>query len=103
MVTPKRGSSENYISRRLAADCGFAGEPDSRIEATLKLGQHSHVCSLLVREMDPDLILGEEFVLLFPSYRAGDGIYDHLPQSSTGDQSKTEAPQVHQAIASLTN
>lgn len=91
MVTPKRGSSENYISRRIAAECGFIGEPDSRIDAVLKLGQDRRICSLLVREMEPDLVLMEEFVLLFHLYRPGDGMYDHLHQSSTGDQSKIKA------------
>ncbi|KAK7915254.1 hypothetical protein PG985_012957 [Apiospora marii] len=54
--------NENYISTKIAEECGFSKRPGAVLDIKLELLGEKHDCSVHVREMEQDMLLTEALV-----------------------------------------
>ncbi|KAI1342729.1 hypothetical protein F5Y15DRAFT_266417 [Xylariaceae sp. FL0016] len=77
----------NFISVRIAGECGYTREPGSVINVTLTLVGESRECSLHVQDMPEELVLKESLLIQFGSYIPEYSMSDYLntPEDSMRD------------------
>ncbi|KAK7984476.1 hypothetical protein PG989_011878 [Apiospora arundinis] len=74
--------AQNYISTKIANQCGFSREPGIRIDVTLKLLQEQLDCSVYVKDIEPDMLLTEALVVEFSKYQADWQLEDYFNEST---------------------
>ncbi|KAK8074446.1 hypothetical protein PG997_009109 [Apiospora hydei] len=74
--------TQNYMSTKIAGQCGFSREPGASIDIKLELLREQLDCSVHVREMEQDMLLTEALVVRFSSYRADYQLDDYFHEST---------------------
>lgn len=83
-VTARKTTSgnENYMSTKIAEQCGFSKEPGTLLQIKLELLREQLNCSMQVREVEEDMLLTEALVMKFSSYRPDYQLDDYLREST---------------------
>lgn len=95
--------SPNYISPRIAGECGFKEELGSEITATLVLLQEKRECSLYVQDIDHDMSLSESIMLKFESYKPEYQRSDYFREESSMEDSCETQPNRTRYVWCITN
>ncbi|KAH9904469.1 hypothetical protein F4778DRAFT_732579 [Xylariomycetidae sp. FL2044] len=83
--------SQNFVSPRVAEECGYSRELGTRVNAVVMLLQEEQQCSLIVKAIDHDMFLTKECMLRFDSYRPDYDTSQYFHEESTEDISRTRS------------
>ncbi|KAK8000764.1 hypothetical protein PG990_013364 [Apiospora arundinis] len=79
--------TQNYISTKIAGQCGFPREPGTRIDIKLELLREQLDCSVHVKDIEQDMLLTEALVVRFSSYKAEYQLDDYFHESTINSSS----------------
>ncbi|KAK8043319.1 hypothetical protein PG993_005749 [Apiospora rasikravindrae] len=83
--------TRNYISTKVARQCGFANEPGTRLEIALELLDEQHGCVVFVEDIEYDMHLTETTVLMFGTYKPDYHTEDYFHESTDHSSSTAAA------------
>ncbi|KAK8011572.1 hypothetical protein PG990_010537 [Apiospora arundinis] len=98
VIARKTTLTRNYISTKIAGQCGFSNKIGTRIDIKLELCRDQLDCSVYVKDIEQDLLLTEALLVRFFSYKPEYQLDDYFMESTVASYSEPDQESHHEVI-----